>query len=433
MELQVVKELQKYGVESVCAQYGLKAKWSNDGELVCIKYDIFSDMSLKICQESRGLILDKNFNYVALPFEKFFNYNEPKGAEIVDRLADTTGWVAQEKVDGSLITMYYHQGSWRVSTTGMPEAEGLVEGSTKTFAELFWETLAKYAETDEVQRGNTYSYDFCKDCIYMFELYSPDNQNVCNYGEEPFVKLLAIRNSTGEYLNLNRVVLPDFEELPRVASIPFDEFTLSQIIPYLETKIRNLDGRVSEGYVLYHPETQTYLKMKAPDYCQRHKYRHGISVPRHLVELELSGIADDVYASLSDANKRRLEYLQGLLRFSTLFLQRTFEAINDPNKTAKEYAEAVQTVGELDSNPCTKSLLFALRKDPDLSRALSGKSVDFYCKWLNIPRTLTELDDLLVLWGYVVGYSNSKTRLEHKTNSQVHGSATPKVSLYSKD
>ena len=67
----------------------------------------------------RGLILDSDYNLVALPFEKFFNLGEPDCPALPDsRGGGVRAFDAYQKVDGSLGIWFYHDGAWRVATRG---------------------------------------------------------------------------------------------------------------------------------------------------------------------------------------------------------------------------------------------------------------------------------------------------------------------------
>jgi RNA ligase len=68
----------------------------------------------KYTRACRGLILDANYNLVALPFEKFFNLGEPDCPAIPTDL----GYEAYEKLDGSLGIWFFHDGEWRVAPRG---------------------------------------------------------------------------------------------------------------------------------------------------------------------------------------------------------------------------------------------------------------------------------------------------------------------------
>src|ERR1035438_2036279 len=92
--------------------------------LIQFTYDMLdSPKSDPIIRESRGLILneDDNWNVVAYPFNRFFNEGEG--------CADTIDWSTakvQEKVDGTLIIMYWYDNIWQIATRGSPDASGQV-------------------------------------------------------------------------------------------------------------------------------------------------------------------------------------------------------------------------------------------------------------------------------------------------------------------
>ena len=122
-----------------------------------------SNFSSDVVQECRGLILERgSWNVVAMPFKKFFNYGE----QHADRLDWGTAKV-YEKLDGSLLTLYFHSGEWHVATSKLPAADGkLPSGGVAgcgTFAELFW----------SVWRRKGYRTPESRTTCYMFELCNP--------------------------------------------------------------------------------------------------------------------------------------------------------------------------------------------------------------------------------------------------------------------
>lgn len=129
-----------------------------------------SDLSEEICQESRGLILeDHTFKVVCYPFKKFFNYGES--------LAATIDWDSVRllnKLDGSIIKMFYYENKWRVATNSTIDASQapvtLKEG-TCSFKELF--DVAAARQLDETKLNKNYTY--------MFELVSDLALNVVRY------------------------------------------------------------------------------------------------------------------------------------------------------------------------------------------------------------------------------------------------------------
>ena len=111
---------------------------SEKGGLVLFRYSqLDSDWNEPICRECRGLILEKGtWKVVRYAFDKFFNINEDFAAEI-----DWGSAVGTEKIDGSLISLYFYNGRWRVATNGMIDAYDAPLSPNeryKTYGEL-WE------------------------------------------------------------------------------------------------------------------------------------------------------------------------------------------------------------------------------------------------------------------------------------------------------
>lgn len=148
-------------------------KISEEDGYVLFKYNqIESDFSEEICCEARGLILDStnNFKVVRFAFEKFFNLGEPHAATI-----DWQSAVATEKIDGSLISVWWGRNKWHVSTNSTIDAfKAPLDSIYSNFGLLFavaamnsgfsWEPLIK---------------GYC----YTFELVSRYNQVVIKYDE----------------------------------------------------------------------------------------------------------------------------------------------------------------------------------------------------------------------------------------------------------
>lgn len=115
--------------------YCLKIK--RDGHYVLFKYDqLNSDLSLRIVQEARGSIFYEHYNgkmnLICLPFLKFFNYGEKNAVNIEWGTAYVT-----EKIDGSLMQLWYHDG-WHLSTSGTIDAFKAKVGDTdESFGNVF--------------------------------------------------------------------------------------------------------------------------------------------------------------------------------------------------------------------------------------------------------------------------------------------------------
>jgi len=171
--------------------YCIKIKEGSDpSNPHCIlNYDqIESSFMEEIVRECRGLIIrqyytddDGKFIYrpVCVPFFKFGNYGEGYCPEINWRTAKV-----YEKLDGSLIKLWYDAGKWHVSTNGTINAyQAQVNQTDLTFGQLFDKALRETLEhtfgdvlLDE--HVKVWWDNLNKDCTYMFELCCPENRIV---------------------------------------------------------------------------------------------------------------------------------------------------------------------------------------------------------------------------------------------------------------
>lgn len=115
----------------------------------------------------RGLVIDGEYNIVARPWEKFFNYGEVGAADI--QLGDLVH--VTDKVDGSLGILI--PGHDIVATRGSFESEQAIH-ATKLYQE-------RYAG----------KWDRDPDITYLFEIVYPENRIVLDYGDQDDLVLLG--------------------------------------------------------------------------------------------------------------------------------------------------------------------------------------------------------------------------------------------------
>jgi T4 RnlA family RNA ligase len=139
----------------------------------------------------RGLVLKGDGTVMARPFDRFFNEGEPCATKI-----DWSSAVALEKLDGTLVNLWWSGAKWEVTTRGsFYPREDLEEAFDVWFNSLF--------------KGYVYlgTSEYFKEFTYMFELISSKNRIVTKY-DCNFVALLGIRNNrTGKELSWNHVAL----------------------------------------------------------------------------------------------------------------------------------------------------------------------------------------------------------------------------------
>lgn len=228
--------------------YSLKIK--EDGNLIMFSYSqVDSDFMLPLVRECRGIILEKDtWKVVCHAFNKFGNYGEPYVPEI-----DWEAAVVTEKIDGSLIKVFWYNG-WKIATNNTIDAfKAKVQDARieTTFGDLFVEALARqgYAIEDLI---------FSKNFTYMFELVSPYTQVVVPQ-EQIECFYLGSRDNFYDY------EIPFYEDwkplkTPKIYSLKTLEAVqaAAAFLPYTE-----------EGYVVV-DDCHNRCKIKSPEYVKAH-------------------------------------------------------------------------------------------------------------------------------------------------------------------
>lgn len=248
--------------EALAETYAVKAvRHKTHSNLVLFKYSqIASDMSLPLVQECRGVILDENDDWrvVSRSYDKFFNYEEPNAAEI-----DWATAVVQEKVDGTLCTVYEYAGERHVATTGTPDASGPVNNGEIIFAALFWETLGLYLGEDW-ETPPWQDTDWC----YLFELTTPHNRVIVNHLQASLT-LLGVRDrATGLWIKASETVMAQVVPVVR-------EFRL-QSFADIQSTFATMDPIEQEGYVVV-DAAGSRVKVKHPSYVALHHMKDGMT------------------------------------------------------------------------------------------------------------------------------------------------------------
>jgi T4 RnlA family RNA ligase len=203
---------------------------------------IKSDFNSPIVRECRGVILEGN-KVVCRAFDKFGNYGESYVPNI-----DWSSAKVLEKLDGSLIKVWFYKGKWRVSTNNSINAFETPTNSIfyKTFGELFTQAFNLSIMDNE---DTAYTY--------MFELCSPYNRVVVPFDEITVFYLGRRENETGyEEIFDNRFNLPT----PKVYNVS----KLEDIIAMSKELNWN-----EEGYVVV-DNNFNRCKIKSPAYVKVH-------------------------------------------------------------------------------------------------------------------------------------------------------------------
>ena len=230
----------------------IKIKYHTILPLVIFNYDIGADFSDPVVQEARGIIVDtEEMRVVCWPFRKFGNWNESYADEI-----DWESAVCEDKIDGSIMKLFYYKGEWRWATNGTIDAfEAPAMNTGKTFGNIIKEAV----------NYNSICYEKLNpDYTYMFELVSPEIQIVIVYPSTKLYHIGSRNNITGEegYYNIGVeqpncfVATSAFEDLHKCVN------SINGIVQPNQPKV--------EGYVVV-DKNYHRVKIKTPQYLAAHR------------------------------------------------------------------------------------------------------------------------------------------------------------------
>lgn len=257
-------------------------------------------------REHRGHIKDEHGNWVARPFDKFFNYYQPEADQIdLDEFVLTF-----DKVDGSLGIGWIHPdtGVFTISTKGS-----------------FTSAQANYANEVLLPRYMDLGFEPVGGLTYMFEIVYPDNRIVVDYGDWEGLVLLAVReNDTGDYL------------YGKVGGWHWD---YAQVRP--ETSLRAVleaEPRPNAEGVVVTTADGRRVKVKQDDYLEKHRIATN-TTPRTVWAALASGT--DPRETLPDEFHWMVDELQDA--YNALYAEVLAEyATVPPTTDRKEFARLVQ-------------------------------------------------------------------------------------------
>lgn len=230
---------------------GVIVKYKDDLILLSYNFNVAMEHGIKIdftdpvVKECRGIILNRNtFDVVCYPFSKFGNYTES--------YADKIDWLSakiQEKIDGSLMKLYYYNNKWNWSTSGMIDAKDAPVSDDKTFYDL-------------VKSANNYTdIDFDsldKDNTYMFELVSPLKRIVVQYNQTLLYHIGTRNNKTGKELSVDIGIRKPKE---------YNYLSLDECVKFVEEFD---DDLLHEGFVVVDKDYHR-IKIKSTNYLAMHR------------------------------------------------------------------------------------------------------------------------------------------------------------------
>lgn len=218
----------------------------------------------------RGLIVDNNWNFVALPFVKFFSYEE------IPAILEKKKHRIFEKVDGSMIIAFFYEDKFITTTLRSWKSEHSVKAK-----KLF---LTKYADFFKEMR---------KDRTYLLEFVSPDHKIVLDYKEDQLF-LLGITNPS-----LKEECLDEYDN---IASIQKPREFKGNVKTLLRKDVKDM-----EGFILRY-EDGTRFKAKYEAYVKAHRFVFGMT-PKKVWESMKDGNISELIALCPDELDNELNNL----------------------------------------------------------------------------------------------------------------------------
>lgn len=350
--------------------YHIRASW--DGDYVLLKYNqLASDFTQEMVRECRGAIFyipkhnHKRVQVVCYPFSKFGNYGESYVPEI-----DWSTASVQEKVDGSLIKAYYHDGSWHISTNGTIHARN---AGTSIAGLTFFDVVCR-AIPDKYYLTEFFDA-LDKEYTYMFELVSPETRVTIEY-KETALYYLGARNM----YTLQEVAYPEetddtvfFECVKLPKRYPLH--TIEQCIEVAQSM-----GADEEGFVVCDGAFNR-MKIKSPEYLMAARIRNNnVITVKRVVEAMRGGYIDDLYAYLPDYHP----YIDDILNayhYIAMKCDHAYQAVVERMKETPSLRlfEAVQVEDPEYQDYCFKRISGRVLDEYDYldNRVLFGQIVDW--------------------------------------------------------
>lgn len=269
---------------------------------------------------SRGLIADQGGRVVCYPFDKFFNLGETEDAQ-AEKLTQWTGEPEiTDKLDGSMIAIWYDDGNhrWRCTTRGSfisAQAKAAESWLYRNVSFDNWPTLGPY----------TFIAEWC----------SPDNRIVLKY-DKPELRLIGAR---ARGIDLPYHSLKTWSETLGLSVVPRIPGNLAALIAQQPT------ATGKEGWVVRWPGGFR-VKVKTSEYLSLHRLITGFSASRvrdAILAGTIGGYMTELPEEIRPDAERIVSTLEATVGARILALRDTYDKLRPLlGESRKAFAMAVQ-------------------------------------------------------------------------------------------
>jgi hypothetical protein len=384
--------VQKYlrsgnSLDDLAKEHGVYATITNGK--ISLNYDQLevSNSDLLAC-ECRGLILEEgSYDIIAFPFRRFFNLEQVEFAAKIY-------WESaryQEKMDGSMICVYFYKDHWYAATRSRPEADvPLQSGDDLTFSKLadhacdkmYSAQLAlnqkipeKTMSIQDLMEDLFKSHPDTKNKTFMFELTSPYNRVVCRY-DDVKLTLIGVRDNKTlaeedpeNWIGQDRFGL----KIPEVYSF--------NNIEHMVKVIREWNPEEHEGVVVL-DKYWNRVKVKNPAWLAASHMRTSLETSvKNCISVILLGKDDDIIGMMPELIANRIIRLKPVVQKVISTTQQDWEELRGIDDM-KTYALAAK-------ERLWPAALFALKrgKTTDLKTFSLGNQTDI----TKIPSSSSEM------------------------------------------
>jgi hypothetical protein len=355
--LLVIDYIKEHGIEKLKEELGVETRLYDD-RIVLNYSQIESPKFNPIIKDCRGLILAwPSLEIMNISFSRFFNYGEdPLSNEF-----DVTSAVAFEKIDGSLLMVYFDGNKWCVSTRSMAFAEGQTRFDELTFKDVFEKALG--GSVDEVFNGMP------EHLCFAFEMTSPYTRVVKRYELGIYPLMIKDKNTLNEdwsidslkALTENDCFINARMNLPKVYK--FDTFD------HVIESMKELD-LLDEGYVCVLGDGKPWrIKIKSPSYLAvAHMRNNGELSTKRVVSLVFSNDCEEYFIHFNEDRPLFQPYIDGYEKMLAEVDHLWNEYKNIENQ--KDFALKVKEYN------CS-GILFSLRKGKSLTEVLDNMTDNY--------------------------------------------------------
>jgi RNA ligase len=270
-----------------------------------------------VTTSTRGVVTNHVGTVVSPCIPKFFNLSQTEHS--IGSFKH-----AQQKLDGSLIHIFYYEGQWICSSRGSFASD------QAKWAQALVDDLPDYFNSTPSAKGST----------YVCELIHPDNRIVLDYGVEYSLRLITAftldfkEDSWSEY------------EAEWVTDWPWEvaqRYTLEEV-----PAIMKLTG--IEGVVLI-DDHGFRVKIKTEEYVELHRIVTGLTTKSVLEYIIENGSVSGLAESVPDEWYQRMQELEQSFKVSVFVRYRYVESVYNlviegitDNFTRRQFAEAVSVL-----------------------------------------------------------------------------------------